>query len=215
MTAHPSSPGSFKGEVPSGIVGIGRPVTTEWLGESLSQFHIVTRGAFELEPRELPGINYVNPDELAELGGNRTPEGVEETSRQVRALIISLGLDETLSIPTVGDEQSLRLQGLQFQPKAPNVHRLKVRVEDTRDKHYPSGYRVDGERIAIRRALGLRAPQPTARPRNGSPTPLHWIKIGIVKPIIPGSGSPTSVDATLRDSLPIPVPFEQVGPIRR
>ncbi|MEK7594437.1 MAG: hypothetical protein AAB436_02260 [Patescibacteria group bacterium] len=164
-----SDPYRFNPEVlAKPLVGIGRPVDSEWLDATVGYVNSYLPAGAEFHPRQDPSVTYVNPKELAKLGtGN-----AETDTEQARVFLAALAMNpETPALPTITEKISVALSEIDVKPGR-KQRRLQIILPDTQYDQYDSGHLMEGERLALRNALGLVS--------NSRARPIQRLKLGVI-----------------------------------
>ncbi|MDO8336363.1 MAG: hypothetical protein Q7T74_06305, partial [Candidatus Saccharibacteria bacterium] len=156
------------------LVGIGRPVDREWLEAAVGTIQDSLPLGAEFYPRQNPSVTYINPSELAELGG--ASADAECVAEQARLFLASLAIDtQTPSLPSIGQPARTIRTSMNIKP-VNTQHRLQMRLLDKITEQYDCGYLIEGEKIALRSLLGLEGTHRINKDR----APRPWLKLGII-----------------------------------
>lgn len=157
-------------------VGIGRPITQASFVAIQEAFQAVMPSEVELDPREIPGINYVSSDKMRKLVERSTLRPAQATEL-ARLIVSSQCANGVLNSETAQKEVSVEVDKYQFRNGDFTSRFLLARLRDQEDHYYPEGYLLDGEKTATLEAIGISRIDTGRRP--GKP-PRSLLRIGIV-----------------------------------
>jgi len=185
-------------------MGIGRPVSTEWLGETVEQFSTIAPNGVTLELRTNPAITYITPEEIEALDcQNVSGDRIE----QAEILLGALAVDPLVDAVTITEGVNLKLSSVEFYEKHIRIFRLQAKLHDSLTSEHSHRYVVEAEKVALRSALGL-----SSRSVRSNRVPWHRLKLGLVKNQV----SPLDqheIQDMLNNTLSRAVPLGPVSPI--
>lgn len=130
-------------------------------------------------PRRAPGISYVSPDELLQLGGSPSRNDESTTAAQIDFLLKGLAQEQPERFPLANQQIRAQIGHVLFE-QSPNFMKLSITVTDKVEKDDDDNpfFVMQQERLAIRDALGLRSAKKVSR--DGRP-PRHYAKLGLTE----------------------------------
>ncbi len=175
--------------------GMGRPADPEWVGnfEEILRWKMPRRASLKM--RLLPGVSYVAANMWEQITG-QTYDGeagnelAAEEIRQTIAQFCSRGIIDAKAArtnATVNVGRSFRFRRKNF------AARIELELGDSPSDKYPSGYLIEGEKLAVTKELGL----PYFGHAAGA-EPSHLLTLGLV---ICDAPLPTSLGGEVRQHL--------------